>query len=156
MEFLLMEFINFFGAAVFLVIMVPNIIYAVRHPEGFENSWHNRAVEILEQVGRYGCMAFMILIIPGLGYGFADRTLHTVYIVSDIVLLAAYCAVWAFCFNRISLFRSLALSVIPSLIFLASGILSNYWPLVLTSLIFAPCHILISVKNTLLCDILDS
>ncbi len=149
MEILLMEFINFFGAAVFLVIMVPNIIYAVRHPEGFENSWHNRLAEVLEQIGRYGCMVFMVLIIPGSGYGFADKTICTVYVVTDIVLLVAYCAVWAVCFNKISLFRNLALSVIPALIFLASGILSHYWPLVLASLIFAPCHILISVKNAL-------
>ena len=36
--------------------MIPNIIYAVKHKNG-EIAYRNKAVEIMEQIGRYGCFA---------------------------------------------------------------------------------------------------
>ena len=41
--------------------MIPNIIYAVKHKNG-EITYRNKAVEIMEQIGRYGCFALMISI----------------------------------------------------------------------------------------------
>ena len=42
---------------------------------------------------------------------------------------------------------ALALSILPSVLFLESGILRCYFPLIAAALLFAPCHILISYKN---------
>lgn len=140
-----MEFINFYGLAFMLVIMIPNIIFAVKNKDGFENLWKNKFVELFEQIGRFGCFAFMIVIIPGMGFCFYSKIEFILYLIIDTVLLLSYILIWIFKTN--SVFKSLALSIIPSVIFLASGILTRYIPLIASAVIFAPCHILISYKN---------
>ena len=51
----MMEWINVFGTVFVVIIMIPNIIYALKCKNGFENKWHNKAVQIVEQIGRFGC-----------------------------------------------------------------------------------------------------
>ena len=40
--------INVFGLAFVVVMIIPNIIFAVRCKEGFENKWNNKTIERLE------------------------------------------------------------------------------------------------------------
>ena len=56
----MMEWINVFGAVFIVVIMVPNIIYAVKCRDGFENKWSNKGVEIIEQIGIIDCSIAVI------------------------------------------------------------------------------------------------
>ena len=128
--------------------MVPNIVFAVKCKEGFVNNWSNKYIEIAEQIGRFGCFGFMIINIPGTCYGWINNKFFVLYLITDFILTAAYCAVWAVCFKQPGLFRSIALSVIPSVLFLLSGILTRSVLLIISAVIFAPCHILISYKNT--------
>lgn len=51
------------------------------------------------------------------------------------------------CFKKNSVFRALALSIIPSMLFLFSGIMSRSVLLIIASVLFAPSHIVISYKN---------
>ncbi len=142
-----MNWINFYGLVFMLVIMIPNIIFTIRNKDGFQNHWENKPIEVLEQIGRIGCFGLMVLIFPGCGFGFSSDESFALYLIVNVVLLAAYCLIWIICFKRNSIFRALALSLIPSVIFLASGILSRYIPLIVAAVIFAPCHITISYKN---------
>lgn len=142
-----MEWINLFGLVFMTVIMVPNIIYAVKCKEGFENKWHNKAVEIVEQIGRIGSFTFMIINVPFTFFGWWSDAAFAVYLILNSVLAVLYCVIWAVCFRKNNKFRALALSVIPSVIFLFSGIMSRSVLLVVSALLFAPCHILISYKN---------
>ena len=64
-----MSRLNVFGLIVVAVLLIPNVVFAAKCKDGFENKWHNKAVEALEQVGRFGCMAFMIVNIPPLCFG---------------------------------------------------------------------------------------
>lgn len=64
-----MLWINPFGLGFMLAIMIPNIIYAIKCKDGFQNKWNNKAVELLEQVGRFGCFGFMIVCIEGTWFG---------------------------------------------------------------------------------------
>ena len=57
------------------------------------------------------------------------------------------CIIWIVCFQKNTIFRALALSILPSVLFLFSGIMSRSVLLILSAVIFAPCHILISYKN---------
>ena len=68
-----MKFTNFYGLAFMLVIMILNIIFAVKNKDGFENLWKNKFVELFEQIGRFGCFAFMVVIIPGIGFPFYSK-----------------------------------------------------------------------------------
>ena len=63
------------------------------------------------------------------------------------LVLYCACAIWIVCFRKNSVFRALALSVIPSVLFLFSGIMSRSVLLIISSVIFAPSHIIISYRN---------
>ena len=65
----MMEWINIFGAVFIAVIMVPNIIFTLKYKDGFENKWNNKGVEVVEQIGRFGCFGFMVVNIPGTWFG---------------------------------------------------------------------------------------
>ena len=142
-----MEWFNAFGLAFIVVIMIPNIVFAVRCKEGFENRWNNKAIEIIEQIGRFGCFGFMIFNIPGTWFGWWSDEAFAVYLIIDSLLITLYCAIWAICWKKNSVFRALALSIIPSVIFLFSGVLSRSILLIITSMLFIPSHIMISYKN---------
>ena len=145
-----MNWINPYGLFFMAVVLIPNIVFAVKCPQGFENTWENKTVERLEQIGRFGCFGFMVIHIPGTWFGFPSDEAFAIYLMADAVLIACYCLIWILCFRKNGLFRALALSILPSLVFLLSGILSRSLLLVLSSLIFAPCHILLSYKNAIL------
>ena len=143
----MMEWINVFGAIFIAVIMIPNIIYAIKCKDGFENKWSNRTVEVIEQIGRFGCFGFMVFQIPGTWFGWWSDEAFAIYLIVDSVLILLYCLIWMICFNKNTVFRALALSVIPSVVFLFSGIMSRSVLLIVAVVLFAPAHILISYKN---------
>ena len=78
---------NYWGLVLFIAVTIPNIIYAVRCPEGFENRWNNKIVQIIEQIGRYSCIVFMILIGPIFGADIPDSKYLTVYLSVDFLLV---------------------------------------------------------------------
>lgn len=145
-----MGIFNYIGLIIITIIMVPNIIFMATDKNNFENLYKNKLVEVLEQIGRFGCFIFMIINIPYLYTGFWFSDAKPLYIIINGVLVASYLAIWIICHKKSSIFRSLALSIIPSIIFIFSGIMLVNVPLICTALIFAPTHILISFKNSVL------
>ncbi len=142
-----MEWLNVFGLVMVAVIMIPNILFAMKCKDGFVNKWNNKSVETVEQIGRFGCFGFMIINIPGTWFGWWSDEAFAVYLVVDAVLVTLYCVIWAVCFRKSSVFRALALSIIPSVLFLFSGIMSRSILLTIAAALFAPSHILISYQN---------
>ena len=147
MEVVNVDWFNGYGLLFVAVIMIPNIVFAVKCKDGFQNKWDNRLVETVEQIGRFGCFAFMVVNIPGTWFGWQSDRALTVYLVVDAVLTAAYCVIWMVCFRKSSLFRALALSILPSLLFLFSAVMSRSILLGVAAVLFAPSHILLSYKN---------
>lgn len=142
-----MEWLNVFGLVMVAVIMIPNILFAMKCKDGFVNKWNNKSAETVEQIGRFGCFGFMIINIPGTWFGWWSDEAFAVYLVVDAVLVTLYCVIWAVCFRKSSVFRALALSIIPSVLFLFSGIMSRSILLTIAAVLFAPSHILISYQN---------
>ena len=142
-----MEWINIFGTLFIVVIMVPNIIFALKCREGFENKWNNKGVEIIEQIGRFGCFGFMVVNIPGTWLGWWSNEAFAIYLIANSIMIMIYCLIWIICFRKNSVFKALALSIIPSVIFIFSGIMSRSVLLIVAALLFAPAHIMISYKN---------
>ena len=142
-----MSWFNPYGLIFIIIIMIPNIIYAIKCKDGFKNKWNNKVVEILEQAGRYGCFITMIFNIPFTVSGFSSDKAFAVYLIANTILTMAYCLIWFICFRRNNTFRALSLSILPSAIFLLSGILSRSIILTAAAVIFAPCHIFISYMN---------
>lgn len=141
-----MNWLNIFGLIMVAVIMIPNILFAMKCKDGFVNKWNNKFVETVEQIGRFGCFGFMIINIPGTWSGWWSDEAFAVYLV-DALLVTLYCVIWAICFRKSSVFRALALSIIPSVLFLFSGIMSRSILLTIAALLFAPSHIMLSYQN---------
>ncbi len=141
-----MEWFNYYGLAIMAIIMIPNIIYAVKHKDITAN-YHNKAVIVLEQIARYGCFILMIFNIPYTYFNFWFGYALTVYLTVNGGLCAAYLIFWLVCWNKDGKLKALALSILPTCIFLFSGIVLAYIPLIVFSVLFGVNHILISYKN---------
>ena len=142
-----MEWFNIFGLIFIVIILIPNIIFAIKCKDGFDIRWKNKYVEVMEQVGRFGCFGFMIINIPGTWFGWWSDEAFALYLIVDGILVTIYCATWIIYFKKSSVFRALALSIIPSILFLFSGIMSRSVLLIIATVLFAPSHILISYRN---------
>ena len=142
-----MGWFNYCGLAVMAIIMIPNIIYAVKHKDDSVDAYLNKAVVIMEQIGRYGCFALMIFNIPYTYFNFWFDYALTVYLSVNGALSLAYLFFWVLCWGRGGKLKALSLSIIPSCIFLFSGIILANIPLIVFAILFAVNHILISCKN---------
>ena len=142
-----MGWFNYYGLAVMAIIMIPNIIYAVRHKNDPAPQYANKAMTTAEQIGRYGCFVFMIFNIPYTCFGFWFEHALTVYLSVNGALCLAYIVFWIVFRKSDGMGRALSLSIIPSCIFLFSGIVLDSVLLIISALLFAFCHITISCAN---------
>lgn len=142
-----MKWFNPYGLLFVTVILIPNIVFAIKCKDGFENKWQNKFTETMEQIGRFSCFLFMIINVPGTCLGWRSDEVLGVYLIANAVLSGLYCLIWIICFRKSSVFRALALSILPSAMFLLSGITIRSLTLIIAAVIFAPSHILLSYKN---------
>ena len=145
-----MKWFDPIGLVFVIILLIPNIAFAVAHKDGFENKYKNKAVEALEQIGRFGSFAAMFITVPSLNFGFWLENGRAIYTVLGGILLFLYLLGWVLFRKESSVRKSLWLSIVPSLLFAESAVFSLNVPLLVFALIFAPCHILISYKNAVL------
>lgn len=143
-----MEWFNLTGLIFVVVLLIPNIIYAATNKDGFADKFHNKLVETGEQIGRFGCFVLMFIQLPFVTLGYIYDGAQTLYLILGIVLLLLYCGGWIVFREGNSVAKALTLSILPSVLFLESGILTLNIPLIVLSVVFAICHIMISYKNT--------
>lgn len=143
-----MEWFNLAGLIFVVVLLIPNIIYAATNKDGFAGEFHNKLVETGEQIGRFGCFILMFIQPSFVTLGYIYDGAQALYLILGIVLLALYCGGWIVFRKGNSIAKALTLSILPSVLFLESGILTLNIPLIVLSVLFAICHITISYKNT--------
>lgn len=142
-----MGWFNYYGLAIMAVIMIPNIVYAATHKDAAEN-YRNKAVTVLEQIGRYACFALMIFNIPYTYFNFWFDYAFIVYLSVNGGLCLAYSIFWIICWKKSGKLKALSLSILPACIFLFSGVVLAYIPLIAFAVLFGVTHILISYKNS--------
>ena len=143
-----MDWFNYYGLTFIAIIMIPNIIFAIKHKDGFANTYKNKAVEVMEQIGRYACFLLMIFNIPYTYFNFWFDCALIVYLTVNGTLCLLYLIFWVICWNKNGKLKALSLSVIPSAIFLFSGIVLANIPLIAFAILFGINHILLSYKNS--------
>ena len=143
-----MDWFNLTGLIFVFVLLIPNIIYAVTNKDGFAGEFHNKLIEIGEQIGRFGCFIVKSIQLPFVTLGYIYDGAQTLHLIFGIVLLALYCGGWIVFRKGNSMAKALTLSILPSVLFLESGILTLNILLIVLSVVFAICHITISYKNT--------
>ena len=141
-----MGWLNLFGLILVILMMLPNILYALGHRDA-ENKCTNRLLNIFEQIGRYGCLFLMVFNIGVGELGFASVAAFLVYLIGSAVLLLAYFAFWIVYGKNPSLFPALMLAILPTLLFLVSGLTMRHWLLVGFALLFGGAHITITTVN---------
>jgi len=117
-----MDWFNYIGLIIVVVIMIPNIVFAIRNKNSFNNVYKNKIVEIFEQIGRYGCLFFMIFNVPFTYFNFWFKNAEFIYIIVNSLLGLTYLVCWAIFWKKNTLARALWLLILPSCIFIFSGV----------------------------------
>lgn len=141
-----MDWLNIYGLVIMIIIMIPNIVFAMRE-KNFESKYNNKLIEVIEQIGRFGSMFLMIFNISFLNYGYWFSNAKKVYMILVGVLALAYCLTWVLYFKKATISKAMALAIIPTLIFLFSGLISLNILLIITSVLFGIGHLIISYYN---------
>lgn len=144
-----MEFnwINVWGAMIVIIMLIPNIIFAIRNPY-LENKYKNVIMNIIEQIGRYTSMVLMIFPIFVREFSFKSVLEMICDVVVTSILLLVYWVVWFFYLKTKSKNKAIILAVLPTMIFVISGILLRHWSLMLAGISFGIGHIYVTLQNT--------
>lgn len=138
--------INLLGFIIVAIMLIPNIIYGIKF-KNLENKCTSKVMNIIEQVGRYGSMALMVLPLFVWEFGFSSVFMMLVYLWGNGVLLLAYLVIWVFYFNKQTKGKAMALAIIPMCIFLLSGVTLYHWTLVVAAAVFGIGHIFVTYQN---------
>ena len=138
---------NYFGIIFIIVLMLPNIYASIFKKELFVNKFDDRLLIKLEKIGRYLCMILMVINIQDLYGGFKSVEAFVAYLGINIILLGLYYIVWFIFYKFNNIYKNMILGIIPSLMFIISGILQNHLLLIISGIVFAYAHLKIIWKN---------
>ena len=143
-----MEFgwINVFGAVFVILLLIPNIVYAIRNRDE-KNLCANRFMNVLEQIGRYACIVLMWLPLLVWEFGFASVFEMMLYLAGNAVLILVYWILFARYAETKSAKLALSLAVLPACVFLMSGILLRHWLLAGAAVLFGIGHVYVTLQN---------
>ena len=141
-----MGWFNIYGMVYIILLLIPNIIYAVKNKEA-SNKCTNKFMNMLEQVGRYGCMFFMMIHVGFGGIGFKSVSFLFIYFIVNFILMLAYWIIWMFYFIKPGAKKQLLLAILPTIIFITSGITMSHYLLLATGILFGVGHIYVTIQN---------
>lgn len=139
--------INCINMTVIAYLILINVITAKK---GLSDSFSSKhlIVNILEQIGRYGSMVFMIfpIFIKNWEFGFKTVAEMFIWLFLTVLLLLIYTVLW---FQKAgsSAGISYGLAIIPTVLFLLNGILLQHSALIIVSLIFGIFHMGVVREN---------
>lgn len=144
------DWFNPFGLFFILMMLLPNILYAVRFRRDAKRlkECENRFMVCMEQIGRYLSMFLMIFDIGMLEYGFFSFDTITVYLIVNLLLLTAYSVIWIAYFLGQTFQKSMLLAIIPTAMFLFSGIIMRHVLLIASAVIFGVGHIYVTYQKS--------
>ena len=138
--------INWVNAAAVFYLLAVNIAAAKKGIAGDLKSDHFW-VNAMEQIGRYGCMAFMVLpVVKEWKFGFSSAADMFFWLCATVVLLVIYSVLWLIKRqgSRAVLF---GLVLVPAILFLANGCLLHHLLLFICALIFGVFHLWICAES---------
>lgn len=140
------NWLNGFGLALVVLLLIPNVFYAIKTGNQ-RNQCTNQAMNILEQIGRYGCMFLMVFHIGIAEFGFHSAAAFLVYLFGNAALMIAYWLMWALYFCKPTYWKQMWLAVLPTCLFFLSGIRMRHCLLILFGVIFGIGHIYVTSRN---------
>lgn len=140
------ECFNVLGLYAMIAILIPNIIYAIKFKD-VKNKCTNKFMNVLEMLARLDCMVLMLFCIRRGGFGFHSVEEAIIYVLGNIILILAYWVIWISYFRNQNTWKSISLAVLPTAVFLLSGITQQYVALTVSAVIFGIAHIYVTYKN---------
>ena len=141
-----MDWLNVFGLILVILLLMPNIIYAIK-VKNQKNLCTNKFMNILEQTGRYACMFLMVFNIGIAELGFGSVAAFLVFGIGNVLLLLSYWVIWILYFHKQSFGKQITLAILPICLFLLSGITMRHCLLILFGLVFGVGHVYVTYKN---------
>lgn len=143
-----MEFgwINFVNLGIIVVMLAANIVYVALYGQQ-ENKCKSGLANGTEQIGRYACMALMILPLGIKEFGFPSVGHMLFWLIGCGLLLAVYIAFWVIYLINLKSEMTLPLSIIPGAIFIICAITLRHWALLAAAVLFTPAHIYVTACN---------
>lgn len=141
-----MNWINIFGLGIVLLMLLPNVMYAIKM-KSFENKCKNRTMNIIEQIGRYGSMFFMVFNIGLYEIGFRSDEAFVIWLIVTVLLLVLYWLYWYLFFQSPQASLPIILAILPSAIFITSGFFLLHWLLMISGTLFTIGHIYVTYSN---------
>lgn len=124
--------------AVILLILINIVALKTGDAEGFSSKY--RIINVLEQIGRYGCMFYGTSdLIKNWKFGFQSVGEMSLWIASTVILLLLYGFLWIKK-RRGGISTLYGLAIIPVVLFLMNGVLLRHYSLIAASLLFGVCH----------------
>ena len=105
--------INLFNAGILLLILLPNLLYAIKY-KSEKNLCPSLLMNAIEQAGRYGCMIFLCVPLFVWEFGFASKPEMLLYFAGNALLLAAYWIVYGSYFHKKTPARAMTLAALPA------------------------------------------
>lgn len=146
------SWLNVFGLVMVVLLLVPNIIYAVKFRDA-ENLCKNKVMNVMEQIGRYGSMFLMVFNIGIAEFGLSSGDALVVYVFGSIMLMIAYWIIWIIFFVKQNMWNRMALAMIPTLLFSLSGCMLRHVLLIVTAIVFGIGHIYVTYVNAKLSEV---
>ena len=139
-------FISLMGFIIFLSIMIPNIIYMIKNKKK-KNKYKNKYIYCIEYISK--AMSIILLVFPiGMKeFGFPNVAFAGIYMICNLILVITYIIIFTSYLEKETLKKAIWLSLIPTFIFLISGITLKHTLLIISSIIFGISHTYISYKN---------
>lgn len=138
--------INLFGAIIVILMLIPNIVYAVKNKDE-KNSCTNQFMNAIEQIGRYACIVLMWLPLLVWKFGFPSVFEMILYLFGNGCLLVAYWIAFALYMKKKTPSLALILAVLPACIFLLSGLTLHHWLLAGFAILFGIGHLYVTNQN---------
>ena len=143
-----MNLINILNIVIVVLMLVPSIIYTIKAKK-FKNLCSNKAMKIVEWVGRILCIVLMIYPLGKKEFGFPSAESFIIYIFGNIILVTVYLIVWISYFKKENKLKSIVLTIVPVMVFIVCGLTLEHWLLVFSAVLFGIGHIYVTLANSI-------
>lgn len=139
---------SFKGLIAVILVMIPNVIYAVfPHHTNLLGNDDFGVIDIFENIFRFLLIALLIILV---NKNKTHQTKNKFTLICELLFLTAYYIMWVLLFLSVSnSFVYIGLAVFPCAFFIITAMILRNYPAMITAIIFAALHIIITCKNYL-------
>lgn len=143
-DFLMFNF-YYINLIILILLIIPSVFDSAKEEKEEDKDnpkpqYHNKRLELLERIGRYGTMFFYVVKLEE-----GKHASLISYLIPGL-FVALYLLFWYLARDKKSIKRTITLRIIEMLLFLSSALIDMNYLLLAFLVIYAPCAIVIDIK----------